>query len=206
MLTVGRPIYDSKGQVKAVLLLHSPVAGLQDAIWSGLRILLISLLVAMALGMLLSVVLSWRFTGTIEKMKKIAERLAERDYSARTNIKQNDEIGELARTLDILAERLELADAESQKLEKLRREFIANISHELRTPVTVIRGSLEALRDGVVTEKADVEEFHEQMYKESLFLQERFWEAVLKVCMIYLITADIQIPFLYAKNTIFSLV
>lgn len=104
-------------------------------------------------------------------MKKIAERLAERDYSARTNIKQNDEIGELARTLDILAERLELADAESQKLEKLRREFIANISHELRTPVTVIRGSLEALRDGVVTEKADVEEFHEQMYKESLFLQ-----------------------------------
>ena len=71
MLTVGRPIYDSKGQVKAVLLLHSPVAGLQDAIWSGLRILLISLLVAMALGMLLSVVLSWRFTGTIEKMKKV---------------------------------------------------------------------------------------------------------------------------------------
>ena len=154
-----------------MLLLHSPVAGLQDAIWSGLRILLISLLVAMALGMLLSVVLSWRFTGTIEKMKNIAERLAERDYTARTNIKQNDEIGELARTLDILAERLKLADAESQKLEKLRREFIANISHELRTPVTVIRGSLEALRDGVVTEKADVEEFHEQMYKESLFLQ-----------------------------------
>lgn len=171
MLTVGRPIYDSQGHVKAVLLLHSPVAGLQDAIWSGLRILLISLLVAMALGMLLSVVLSWRFTGTIEKMKNIAERLAERDYTARTDIKQNDEIGELARTLDILAERLELADAESQKLEKLRREFIANISHELRTPVTVIRGSLEALRDGVVTEKADVEEFHEQMYKESLFLQ-----------------------------------
>lgn len=67
MLTVGRPIYDSKGQVKAVLLLHSPVTGLRDAIWSGLRILLISLLVAMVLGMLLSVVLSWRFTGTIER-------------------------------------------------------------------------------------------------------------------------------------------
>ena len=54
--------------------------------------------------MLLSVVLSWRFTGTIEKMKNIAERLAERDYTARTDIKQNDEIGELARTLDILAD------------------------------------------------------------------------------------------------------
>ena len=82
----------------------------------------------------------------------------------RNNITQEDEVGELARTLDVLAKRLELADAESQKLEKLRREFIANISHELRTPVTVIRGSLEALRDGVVTEPQDVAEFHEQMY------------------------------------------
>lgn len=171
MLTVGQPVRDEKGQVKAVLLLHSPVSGLREAVWEGLRILLISLLAAAVLGMLLAVVLSWRFTKPLNMMKNIAERLAERDYAARTNIHQQDEVGELAQTLDVLAQRLELADAESQKLEKLRREFIANISHELRTPVTVIRGSLEALRDGVVTDKEDVREFHEQMYKESLFLQ-----------------------------------
>lgn len=171
MLTVGQPVRDEKGQVKAVLLLHSPVAGLREAVWEGLRILLISLLVAAALGILLAVVLSWRFTKPLNTMKNIAERLAERDYTARTSIRQQDEVGELAQTLDVLAQRLELADEESQKLEKLRREFIANISHELRTPVTVIRGSLEALRDGVVTDKEDVREFHEQMYKESLFLQ-----------------------------------
>lgn len=171
MLTVGQPVRDAQGNVKAVLLLHSPVEGLREAVWEGLRILLISLLAAAVLGMLLAVVLSWRFTKPLNIMKNIAERLAERDYNARTQIRQNDEVGELANTLDVLAERLQLADEESQKLEKLRREFIANISHELRTPVTVIRGSLEALRDGVVTEKADVEEFHEQMYKESLFLQ-----------------------------------
>ena len=204
MLTVGQPVYGDNGQIKAVLLLHSPVEGLREAVWEGLRILFVSLLVAAVLGMLLAVLFSWRFTKPLNVMKNVAEHLAERDYSARSNISQQDEIGELARTLDELAGRLQLADEESQKLEKLRREFIANISHELRTPVTVIRGSLEALRDGVVTEQEDVQEFHEQMYKESLFLQERFWEAVLKVCMIYLITADIQIPFLYAKNTIFS--
>lgn len=171
MLTVGQPVYGTDGKVKAVLLLHSPVEGLSEAVWEGLRILLISLLVAAVLGMLLAVIFSLRFTKPLNIMKGIAERLAERDYSARSNIKQNDEIGELARTLDELSGRLQLADEESQKLEKLRREFIANISHELRTPVTVIRGSLEALRDGVVTEKEDVAEFHEQMYKESLFLQ-----------------------------------
>ena len=171
MLTVGQPVYGENGQIKAVLLLHSPVEGLREAVWEGLRILFVSLLVAAVLGMLLAVLFSWRFTKPLNVMKNVAEHLAERDYSARSNISQQDEIGELACTLDELAGRLQLADEESQKLEKLRREFIANISHELRTPVTVIRGSLEALRDGVVTEQEDVQEFHEQMYKESLFLQ-----------------------------------
>ena len=171
MLTVGEPVYDTQGKVKAVVLLHSPRQGLNKAVWEGLQILLISLGAALALVIVLSLVLSWRFTRTLNIMRDNAEQLAERHYEVRNNVTQNDEVGQLARTLDVLAERLQLADAESQKLEKLRREFIANISHELRTPVTVIRGSLEALRDGVVTEPEDVAEFHEQMYNESLFLQ-----------------------------------
>ena len=171
MLTVGEPVYDAQGKVKAVVLLHSPRQGLNKAIWEGLQILLTSLLAALALVMILSLLLSWRFTRTLNIMRDNAEKLAERHYEVRNNITQEDEVGELARTLDVLAKRLQLADEESQKLEKLRREFIANISHELRTPVTVIRGSLEALRDGVVTEPEDVAEFHEQMYNESLFLQ-----------------------------------
>ena len=170
-LTVGEPVYDAQGKVKAVVLLHSPRQGLNKAIWEGLQILLTSLLAALALVMILSLLLSWRFTRTLNIMRDNAEKLAERHYEVRNNITQEDEVGELARTLDVLAKRLQLADEESQKLEKLRREFIANISHELRTPVTVIRGSLEALRDGVVTEPEDVAEFHEQMYNESLFLQ-----------------------------------
>ena len=171
MLTVGEPVYDAQGRVKAVVLLHSPRQGLNKAVWEGLQILLMSLLAALVLVMALSLLLSWRFTRTLNIMRDNAEQLAERHYEVRNNVSQKDEVGELARTLDVLAERLQLADEESQKLEKLRREFIANISHELRTPVTVIRGSLEALRDGVVTEPEEVAEFHEQLYNESLFLQ-----------------------------------
>ena len=86
--------------------------------------------------------------------------MAEHDYTERCNIKQNDEIGALADTLDELGDRLLDADEAGRKLEKLRRSFIANISHELRTPVTVIRGSLEALNDKVVTDPAEVEGSH----------------------------------------------
>ncbi len=171
MLTVGVPVYDKNGEVQAVVMLHSPVAGLREAAWGGTKILFFSCASALVLLLLLSMLISWRFTRSLNIMKLIAERLINRDYRVRCQIKQDDEVGDLANTLDILAERLELADEESQKLEKLRREFIANISHELRTPVTVIRGSLEALRDGVVTEKEEVDQFHEQMLKESVFLQ-----------------------------------
>lgn len=171
MLTVGVPVYDKNNVVKAVVMLHSPVQGMKDAVWAGLRILFYSVLAALALVFVLSIVLSWRFTKPLNTMKEIAMRLADKDYKARCNITQNDEIGELANTLDVLSERLQLADEESQKLEKLRQEFIANISHELRTPVTVIRGSLEALRDGVITEPEEVEEYHDQMLAESVFLQ-----------------------------------
>lgn len=171
MLTVGVPVYDKNNVVKAVVMLHSPVQGMKDAVWAGLRILFYSVLAAQVLVFILSIVLSWRFTKPLNTMKEIAMRLADKDYKARCNITQNDEIGELANTLDVLSERLQLADEESQKLEKLRREFIANISHELRTPVTVIRGSLEALRDGVITEPEEVQEYHDQMLSESVFLQ-----------------------------------
>lgn len=171
VLTVGEPVYDEQGEVKAVVLLHAPVQGLDDAVWAGLRILLFSVLTALSLGLVLSIILSWRFTRPLKLMQSNAELLAERHYEVRNNLHQEDEIGSLANTLDVLAKRLQLADEENQKLEKLRRGFIANISHELRTPVTVIRGSLEAMRDGIITDADEIADFHEQMYQESMFLQ-----------------------------------
>lgn len=57
------------------------------------------------------------------------------------------------------------------RMDKLRQDFVANISHELKTPITVMRGSLEALTDKVVTEPQMVEEYHRQMLKETTHLQ-----------------------------------
>ena len=66
---------------------------------------------------------------------------------------------------------LSYAAKENTKIENLRRNFIANISHELRTPVTVIRGSLEAIKDGVVTDQREIKEYNEQMLTETIYLQ-----------------------------------
>jgi signal transduction histidine kinase len=123
------------------------------------------------MSLLLSAGLAYSFTRPLNKMKKTAVLLASGDYSAKTDIEQKDEIGELAEALDIMSLRLFEARQESEKLEKLRREFVANISHELKTPVTVLRGSLEALCDDVVTEPLQVKSYHEQMLVETLHLQ-----------------------------------
>lgn len=169
-LTLGRPIM-SKGQIVGALLIHSPVEGMNDAIDEGFRILLISIFTALILSTFLSVALALTFTRPLNKMKNTAALLTEGDYKVKTGIKQNDEIGELAKTMDILSQRLNELEEERKRLQKHRQDFITNISHELRTPVTVIRGSLEALSDGVISEPNQVKEYHKQMLNESKSLE-----------------------------------
>lgn len=170
-LTVGTPIFNSSNEVIGIVLLHSPVKGINQVISQGIIILVISIILALIVSFLLSIVFSLTFTKPLATMKKTALLLADGEYTAKTNIKQDDEIGELAKTIDILSDRLDEASHESEKLENMRREFVANISHELKTPITVIRGSLEALVDKVVTDPLKIEEYHIQMLNESKFLQ-----------------------------------
>lgn len=171
MVFATAPIYGKDGGVEGVLMLRVPVFGLRQIFMEGLEVFAGCLVLALVIALAVAWFLSVKFTKPLNKMKDTAEQLAAGDYTARSLIEQNDEIGELATTLDGMAGRLEEADRETRETEKLRKEFIANISHELRTPVTVVRGSLEALRDKVVTEPEDVERYYSTMYDETLFLQ-----------------------------------
>ncbi|SEW44826.1 sensor histidine kinase [[Clostridium] fimetarium] len=170
-LTVGTPIKDDSGNIFGVVLLHSPVNGIDLAISKGIVILVFSIGIALMIAILLSIGFSFTFTKPLKSLNLTAIKLTEGDYTVKTNVKQSDEIGTLAMNMDILAQRLNESSMESEKLEQLRRDFIANISHELRTPVTVIRGSLEALNDGIITKEAQVLEYYSQMLAESKHLQ-----------------------------------
>lgn len=61
--------------------------------------------------------------------------------------------------------------SESERLEQLRKDFVANVSHEFRTPLTVIKGSLEALVDGTIDKKDDIERYHQRMLSETRSLE-----------------------------------
>lgn len=169
-LTIGTPIMSGETTL-GVVLLHAPVAGMQDATWQSVKLLALSTVVALALSALLATYLALSFTKPMEKIKKTAMQLSEGDYQARSDMKMAGEIGELGDALDILGERLAKASEESARLDKLRQDFVANISHELNTPVTVIRGSLEAIQDGVITNPVQIREYNSNMLKESISLQ-----------------------------------
>jgi|GEM_PF-330927 Signal transduction histidine kinase len=61
--------------------------------------------------------------------------------------------------------------SESERLEQIRRDFVANISHEFRTPLTVIRGSLEALLDGTLADSTEIQRFYQRMFSETRGLE-----------------------------------
>ncbi|SHE42528.1 sensor histidine kinase [Clostridium fallax] len=79
----------------------------------------------------------------IGEINLAAKRLAKGDVDKRVVIKSNDEIGELASSFNTMADSI-------QKVENNRREFISNVSHELRSPITSIKGFIAGILDGVI--------------------------------------------------------
>ena len=109
-------------------------------LWGGL--------VAIAIALLVTFILSRRILAPVKSLTLAARRLGQGDFSQRVQSKDRGEIGELAQTFNSMASDLERA-------EKLRQNMVADVAHELRTPLANVRGYLEALRDGVI--KPDTE-------------------------------------------------
>jgi signal transduction histidine kinase len=104
-------------------------------LWGGL--------VAVAIAVAITFFLSRRILAPIKALTLASKRLGQGDFSQRVQFTDKSEIGELAQTFNSMASDLERA-------EQLQRNMVADIAHELRTPLSNIRGYLEAVRDGVI--------------------------------------------------------
>ncbi len=105
---------------------------------------LVAILTGVALGFFFSRLIS-------EPMKQLAlaaRKVATGDFSQRVTTNTDDEIGEVSVAFNTMAEQLEAK-------EKSRRQLLADIAHELRNPLSIIQGNLEAWLDGVITPSAD---------------------------------------------------
>ncbi len=105
--------------------------------------LLIGGSIAIAIALVLIFFLSRRITSPIAVLSRTARRLGQGDLSQRVHVRGEGEVAALAQAFNIMATDLE-------NNEQLRRNLIADVAHELRTPLSNIKGYLEAIRDGVM--------------------------------------------------------
>ncbi len=130
------------------------------------RSLLLGGSLAIGIALLLTFVLSRRMTSPIEVLAKAARRLGHGDLSQRVRLQGESEVTALAEAFNSMAADLEYA-------EQLRRNMVADVAHELRTPLSNIQGYLEAIRDGVVEpDAAAIRSLSEETYLLSRLVNE----------------------------------
>ncbi|MBK8255092.1 MAG: HAMP domain-containing protein [Polyangiaceae bacterium] len=142
-----------------VLRLGVPLSGVEETLTGMRRRLLFAALLAMVVAVALALLASRVISGPLRAMADIARKMAEGDFKAQPPSNSPDELGALAKALSSMGSQLEarITDLTSErdrltallgqvrKLEVVRRDFVANLSHELRTPVTAIQGYSETL-------------------------------------------------------------
>jgi signal transduction histidine kinase len=107
------------------------------------RSVILVVLIAAGGGILLTLWFSQRTLSPIKELIKAVRKMQQGDLNQRVEVNSKDEIGELARAFNAMAAGL-------KKQEELRRNMVTDIAHELRTPLSNVRGYLEALREGLI--------------------------------------------------------
>ncbi len=129
-------------------------AALTEALfWAGVT--------ALASAIVVSVFVSRRVVTPIRQMMVASRTIAAGHYRQRVEVTSEDELGQLARSFNQMATTLEQTEA-------MRRDLIANVAHELRTPLASIKGYMEGLIDGVLPAQPDT---YQQVYREADRLQ-----------------------------------
>ncbi|MEV6966721.1 HAMP domain-containing sensor histidine kinase [Hamadaea sp. NPDC051192] len=137
-LVEGRPVGDGDGVV-----LTAPAA--TGTAWAVLKGLWLPLGAGLLAGILAGVLLARRLTRPLRNAAVAAARIRAGDHAVRVPVEDPPEVADLALALNELAGALAVSEAR-------QREFLLSISHELKTPLTTLRGYAEALADGVVQE------------------------------------------------------
>jgi len=143
-LVIGYPVIVNQNIIAGIILVTS-IDQLVRTVNIFNRIIWVVTLFEVLLVLLITYLFTQQIITPVKKLATTARKVAEGDFNNKLNIKVNtdDEIGELVSSFNYMTEKL-------KNLEMMRRSFIANVSHELRSPLTSIRGFLEGILDGTI--------------------------------------------------------
>lgn len=144
-----RPIYGPGVGFVGAVIMNTSIYDIKEPLKRVYYIIWISAIIAiLSSSFVIYYFASWILIKPLGKINEASKKIAKGDISKRVVVKSNDEIGELADSFNIMADSLE-------KVDKNRSDFISNVSHELRSPMTSINGFISGILDGVIPKEKE---------------------------------------------------
>ncbi len=128
-----------------------------------MSLLILLLVFGAVLSISIGASIAGRMTRAVRQLAEGAQRVSTGDLATRVEVVTNDELADLALSFNAMVANVSESEELLRRAEESRRDLVAAVSHDLRTPLTAIRAMLEALSDGVVDDPATVRRYHETM-------------------------------------------
>lgn len=158
-ILVGVPV-KKNDEIIGNIIITSPLAPIEETISILKKQLSIISLVSLLIGTGLALLFAKHFTKPIVKITETSRKIAKGDFTANVSLNSRDEIGALGDTINNMAHQL-------GQIENFRREFIANTSHELKTPISLIRAYAELVKDDIGENNIDNSSYLQVIIDES---------------------------------------
>lgn len=154
MATVFIPLKENQvaGFPTGFISLGAPLEDLEEQVRAMQEKVLISFLMAGIAGIMISVLFSIYQTRKIKQLQKASQEIATGNYQVQVVTKGRDEFADLARDFQVMADSLVSYQDEVKRQEDLRRQFMMDVAHEMRTPLTTMSGLLEGLQYDLIPE------------------------------------------------------
>ena len=169
------------GDNQTVLIMSTPLANLKESVQLANRFLAYVGLFTLVIGIVVVSFMTRQVTRPIQQLAALSEKMGRLEFGERYTGNSEDEIGVLGGNMNIMAGKLEETITELQKanaslkedirrkeeIDEMRKEFIANVSHELKTPIALIQGYAEGLADGLCEDPESRKEYLDVIIDES---------------------------------------
>ena len=151
LITVYYPIIKN-GQYKGYVALASPMSRIQTEVRELRNSMFIAFGAAIIIGIMMSFVFANYQTRRINKLRKATHKISEGDFDVKLPVESRDEFDDLMKDFNNMARSLRESEKEVERQENVRRQFMMDVAHEMRTPLTTMNGLLDGLKYNMVPE------------------------------------------------------